>query len=110
MKNSYKIILTISLILNSYLIYKVILVNSDNDILKSALGICEKNNLFSVEVFENALLNKSKDEILKIITETTKDKELYSYKTKEGTEILRRNNYKFEFKNDMLQAVYYNPR
>jgi len=110
MKNSYKIVLAISLILNSYLIYKVVLVNSDNDILKSALGICENNNIYSVSVFENALLNKSKDDVLKVIIEAPQNKEFYSYKTKDSTEVLKRYNYKFEFKNDTLHAVYYNPR
>ncbi len=107
MKNSYKIILAISLILNTYLIYKVIVIKNDNDFLKSALIICENNNLFSVEVFENALLHKSKEDILKIIPNV---KYQNFYKTKEGTEVLRKNSYKFEFKNDTLQTVYYNPR
>ncbi len=107
MKYSYKIILVLSIILNSYLIYKITLVKNDNDILKSALGICENNNLFSVEVFENTLLHKSKEDILKIIP-NVKHQDIY--KTKVGLEMLRKNNYKFEFKNDTLQAVYYNPR
>ena len=107
MKNRYKIVLAISLILNSYLIYKITLVKNDNDILKSALGICENNNLFSVEVFENTLLHKSKEDILKIIPNVKYND---FYKTKGGTEVLRKNKYKFEFKNDTLQAVYYNPR
>ncbi len=107
MKSSYKIVLAISLILNSYLIYKITLVKNDNNILKSAIGICENNNLFSVEVFENALLHKSKGDILKIIPNI---KYQNFYKTKEGTDVLRKNNYKFEFKNDILQAVYFDPR
>lgn len=73
MKNSYKTILALSLILNTYLIYKVIIVKSDNDFLKSALVICENNNIFSVAVFENTLLHKSKEAILQIIPNTTNE-------------------------------------
>ena len=107
MKNSYKIVLAISLILNTYLIYKVVLVKNDNDFLKSALNSCTENNIFSVAVFENTLLQKSKDDMLKIIPNMTKNN---FYKTKDGAEVLRKNAYKFEFKNDTLQAVYFNPR
>ncbi len=106
-KKFNSILLAISLILNSYLIYKIILVTNDNDFLNSALDNCVENNTFSAAVFQATLLQKSKSDILKIIPNITPKN---FYKTKDGTEILRKSAYKFEFKNNTLQSIYIDPR
>lgn len=106
MKRLIKIILIISILLNLFLTYKVTLMDMEINDLKGFLSSCQQRDEFSLEVFQNTLIGKSKDEVIQIIPNI----DLKRFVSTQDKETLRIEIFKFEFKKDTLQYISIDPR
>ncbi|HBS12965.1 MAG TPA: hypothetical protein DEO36_10580 [Flavobacteriaceae bacterium] len=74
--------------------------------LKGFLSSCQQRDEFSLEVFQNTLIGKSKEEVIQIIPNI----DLKRFVSTQDKETLRIEIFKFEFKKDTLQYISIDPR
>jgi len=106
MKTFVKILLILSLTLNIYFAYTLVVQSTDIDFLEMELKDLDQQTKNSLTIFKKTLIGKTKEEIMQMIP-TIKNND---FQTVNNTETLSITSFKFEFIDNKLQYISISPR
>lgn len=106
MKTFTKILLILSLALNIYLAYTLVMKSTDIDFLEMELENLDQQAKVSLDIFRVALLGKTKEEVMQLSPNIGKT----NFHTINNIEVLRIKTFKFEFIDNKLKSITIDPR